>query len=320
MKGKAWQIVTSLALVAGLGLAGWIGSRESSALAGAALQALESPLAQRDLKDTLKEPYRFVAFGDWGAGTPFQKDVAAQLAKQLEEEPYDAVLMLGDNFYPDGNVRKFGKPYFTDMYPSLIRKGVHFIVAMGNHDELMGHQAEQLSFFKLPGYYYSVKKPGLEILVIDSNTFANDQVQRQWLQKALSASKMPWKIVMGHHPIYSSGEHGMNAGLKKTLEPVLIQHHVDLYLAGHDHDYERFKPTGGVQHIVSGGGGAYLRDIDNQLPNSLLYLKVHHYLSFELKGELLKLKVIDKTGKQVDHLEMKKATMAPVTQKDTRAS
>jgi hypothetical protein len=44
---------------------------------------------------------------------------------------------------------------------------------------------------------------------------------------------------------------------------VAFRHHVDLVLAGHDHDYERFRPMNhkgelrkrGVSEFVSGGGG-----------------------------------------------------------------
>jgi hypothetical protein len=254
-------------------------------------------------------PYRFIAFGDWGAGTPFQKAVAAQAIRLYQHEPYDAVLLLGDNFYERGDVRKLGQPYFTDMYAPLIQGGVQFVVALGNHDRLGGFQNDQVNFFQMPGYYYTVKKPGIQFFVLDSNMFANDQVQRKWLEKALADSKSPWKIVMAHHPIYSSGEHGFNAGLQKTLEPLLIRYKADLYLAGHDHDYERFAPIHGVQYIVSGGGGAYLRNFDKPMPGSLVRIKAHHFLSFDLQGNTLKMQVIDSTGKCIDQAQWQKMPM-----------
>jgi hypothetical protein len=251
--------------------------------------------------------YRFIAFGDWGAGTPFQKDIAGQLAQLEQKAPFDSALLLGDNFYPAGNVEKLGKPYFTDMYPTLLQRHVQFIVAMGNHDTLMGHQAEQVAFFKVPGYYYVVHKPKIDFFVLNTNSFARDNVQQQWLKRALTESKAPWKIVTGHNPIYSSGEHGFNQGLHETLEPLLVQHKVDLYLAGHDHDYERFKPIQGVQYIVSGGGGAYLRNFKTPLMSqSLVHLKAHHFLDFELKGNTLQLQVIDKTGQVIDSAQWTK--------------
>lgn len=251
-------------------------------------------------------PYRFIAFGDWGAGTQFQKDVAQQVIQQYQKTPYDAALLLGDNIYETGNVQKHGKAFFTDMYAPLIQSHVNFIVALGNHDVVLGHGAEQVVFFAMPGFYYVVHKPNIDFFVLNSNTFAKDDVQQQWLKKALANSRAPWKVVMGHHPIYSSGEHGCNPGLQKTLEPLLVKNGVDLYLAGHDHEYERFKPINGVQHIVSGGGGAYLRDFEKPLPDSLIRVKAHHFLNFELNKGTLHMWVIDKTGQVIDQAEWSK--------------
>lgn len=246
-------------------------------------------------------PYRFIAFGDWGAGTPFQKDVAKQITTLYARQPFDSALLLGDNIYENGNIKKHGKAYFTDMYPTLIQGGVNFIVALGNHDVRSGYEHDQRAFFRMPGFYYQVKKPHVDIFVINTNSFGKDEVQQRWLGKALGSSKATWKIVMGHHPIYTSGEHGSSRSLMKTLEPILVQHRVDMYLAGHDHDYERFKPVQGVLHIVSGGGGAYLRDFEKPEANSLVRVKAHHFLLFEANEDSLKMQAIDKTGKLIDH-------------------
>jgi hypothetical protein len=247
-----------------------------------------------------ESPYRFTAIGDWGTGNAFQKDVARQMADLYRREPFDAVLMLGDNIYEDGDINKYGKAYFTDMYAPLIQGGVQFIVALGNHDRRGGFQDDQVRFFKMPGYYYQVQKPGIDFFVLDTNTFSGDEIQRKWLEKALADSKASWQVVLGHHPIYSSGEHGVNPVLQKTLEPILVRGGADFYLAGHDHDYERLTPIRGVQHIVSGGGGAWLRGFPKVLPQSLVRREAHHFLSFESDASGLKMQVYDKTGDVID--------------------
>lgn len=256
--------------------------------------------------------YRFVAFGDWGAGTSFQKDVAGQMIALYKKAPYDVALTLGDNIYEDGDIKKFGKARFTDMYQPLIAGGVHFLASLGNHDYKGGYQAEQVKFFNMPGYYYSVRKGDIEFFALDTNKFAKSEVQQQWLKKALADSKAPWKIVFGHHPIYSSGEHGNNRDLKRTLEPILIKNKADIYLAGHDHDYERFAAFNGVYHIVSGGAGAYLRGFDKPVTGSLVRQKANHFLSFELDGATLSMQAIDKTGKVFDELKWHKQAAKPI--------
>jgi hypothetical protein len=269
-------------------------------------RSMEALPQSQDHKPPAGASYRFVAMGDWGAGSPFQKEVAAQLISRYRQAPYEAVLLLGDNIYPDGNIKKHGKAYFTDLYTPLIEQSVQFIVALGNHDVLAGHQADQLRFFNMPGYYYAVHKPVVDIFVIDSNRFAKDEVQQRWLKNALQDSKAPWKVVMGHHPIYSSGDHGLNSGLLKTLEPVLVKGKADLYLAGHDHEYERFQAMQGVTHLVSGGGGAYLRNFDKPLPGSLVRVKAHHFLDFSASKSQLSLTVISKTGEVIDQAQWRK--------------
>jgi 3',5'-cyclic AMP phosphodiesterase CpdA len=258
------------------------------------------PSALHSIASSTVAPYRFIAFGDWGTGNAFQKAIAKQIITLYQKQPFDSALLLGDNIYEYGDVKKYGKAYFTDTYTPLLQGGVKFIVALGNHDRRGGFQDDQVRFFGMPGYYYKIQKPGIDFFVLDTNTFGNDEIQQKWLKKSLSESKAHWQIVMAHHPIYSSGGHGSSPLLKKTLEPILIQGGADLYLAGHDHNYERFKPIQGVQHIVAGGGGAYLHDFVHIVPQSQIRLKTHHFLSFESDASGLKMKVYDKTGVVVD--------------------
>ncbi len=60
-----------------------------------------------------------------------------------------------------------------------------------------------------------------------------------WLEKSLAESPARWKIVMGHHPIWSSaGSKFQQArALRELILPALCRH-ADLYLAGHEHTLE----------------------------------------------------------------------------------
>ncbi|MEM0950652.1 MAG: metallophosphoesterase [Cyanobacteria bacterium P01_H01_bin.74] len=272
---------------------------------------LQGCIAAEIRQDQLKKEEivdHFIALGDWGAGTPFQKQVAAQLATFHQAKPYASVFMLGDNIYPAGDVIKRGEQYFETMYAPLIEKKVNFIVALGNHDVIEGHGQEQIEYFKMPNNYYLKKLNTADCFIIDSNTFAEDEKQQQWLAKALHDAYLEtpnrWRFVMGHHPIYSSGAHRNDSDmkqLKQKLEPLLINGHVDFYLAGHEHDYERFSAIDSVVHVVSGGGGAYLRDLKTPyLPHSLVQKKAHHFLSFQVSTDTVQYKVIDSAGGVID--------------------
>ena len=60
-----------------------------------------------------------------------------------------------------------------------------------------------------------------------------------WLQRALSESDARWKIVVAHHPLWSSSgsKHEEAKVLRKILLPTLCRY-ADAYIAGHDHTLE----------------------------------------------------------------------------------
>lgn len=82
------------------------------------------------------------------------------------------------------------------------------------------------------------------------------RAQLEWLDKELAQSTARWKIVYGHHPLY--GHHATRGHLRVMIdrvEPLLVKHGVDLYIAGHDHLVDMMKPINGVHYVTSGGGG-----------------------------------------------------------------
>jgi len=94
--------------------------------------------------------------------------------------------------------------------------------------------------------------------------------QGKWLLGQLADAQkragFRFSVVYMHRPPYSSGEHGSDIGLRTKLAPVLEKHHVQLVLAGHDHDYERMVPQGGTEFLVTGGGGIYHRTVEYTQP------------------------------------------------------
>lgn len=66
-----------------------------------------------------------------------------------------------------------------------------------------------------------------------------DSRQLQWLDDQLAASDADWKIVMGHHTIWSSGGSKFEEAkvLRRLLLPSLCEY-ADMYFAGHEHDLE----------------------------------------------------------------------------------
>jgi hypothetical protein len=60
-----------------------------------------------------------------------------------------------------------------------------------------------------------------------------------WLEESLRSSKARWKIVIGHHPLWSGagGKFEQAHALRNLILPTLCRY-ADLYLAGHEHTME----------------------------------------------------------------------------------
>ncbi|MBX3470703.1 MAG: metallophosphoesterase [Planctomycetes bacterium] len=253
-------------------------------LAGAACMAQDEarrrtfdPAAGRDLPPVVVPPakegvtyLRALVMGDWGTGRPSQRDAAAAMATRARQEPVDLIITTGDNFYPRGVTSTDDpqwKTKFEDVYtdPAL---QVPIYPSLGNHD-WMGDVEAQVAYsqtnprWRLPARYHAKRFPAdgealLELFVIDTQALLMreaDPEQREWLDRALGRSTARWKVVVGHHPIHSHGRHGSSRAMAERLEPLLVKHQVDLYMAGHDHTLEMLRPVQGVHHLVSGGAG-----------------------------------------------------------------
>jgi hypothetical protein len=209
---------------------------------------------------------RVLAFGDFGTGTIPQKQVAKAMLEYHRKSPFDFAVTLGDNFYSvgmDSPTDPRWKTWWDDLYNPL---GIKFYATLGNHDwgQADSPAAEILysrdsSSWQMPSTYYTYTAGPVQFFAMDTNEVS--EAQLMWLKSELSKSRARWKIVYGHHPIYSAGQHGNNVGLIARLLPVL-KGQVDLYLAGHDHDLQHLKPEGNVHFFVSGGGGAGIRVIN----------------------------------------------------------
>lgn len=246
----------------------------------------------------IKEMDNFVAIGDTGSGLAGQKAVAAEMFRQYEKKPFPLVLILGDLIYPTGDVAMYGKSRFLVPYAPLLEAGVQFMVALGNHDVLEDHQKASMAFFKMPAAYYDFTAGDVHFFALNTNNF--DDAQRRWLISRLSSSQSRWRIVFGHHPVFSSGQHGSSQHLIKTLKPVLEKYGAHAYLSGHDHNYERFAPVNGVAYIVSGGGGASLRKFAKVVPDSLVRQSVYHFLRVSVSADALDIEAIDSKGRVFD--------------------
>lgn len=126
--------------------------------------------------------------------------------------------------------------------------------------------------------FYSVDVGPVHVVVLDDYYFtANSALDEDkaaaaaWLDADLSAAnanraKVPWIVTLHHHGPFSSSNHGDDSDVlrgRAALMPLYDKHHVDLDVAGHDHNYERSKPVSGSPdaptiHESAASGTVYL--------------------------------------------------------------
>jgi acid phosphatase type 7 len=63
--------------------------------------------------------------------------------------------------------------------------------------------------------------------------------QRNWLKKVLENTKQRWKVVIMHHPVYSTSRGRDYFIIRDLFKPLFDKYGVDLVLQGHDHAYGR---------------------------------------------------------------------------------
>jgi acid phosphatase len=265
-------------------------------LAGALLPTLAQPPSPRGAPENL----RFLAVADTGSGDGNQRAVGEQMGLVHQRRPVDLVLLGGDNIYPSGDL-SLVENTFQRPYAELLRAKVPFHAVLGNHDIRTGNGAPQVAYkpFGMKGRYYTIRRGPVEFFLLDTNTNADWQRQISWLRSVLAQSRAPWKVVVGHHPIYSSGFYGNDPHLGAKLTSLMKRQRVALYINGHEHNYERSKPIEGITYLVVGGGGASLRPV-MATDQTARAASVHSFAEIEATPRELRLWAWDRNGKLLD--------------------
>jgi tartrate-resistant acid phosphatase type 5 len=222
-----------------------------------------------------KATMRFAVIGDFGSAGKSEKAVADMV---IGWNP-DFIVTTGDNNYTlglaetiDANVGQYYHAYiggYTGKYGEGSQEN-RFFPSIGNHDWGLGSLDPYLNYFTLPGNerYYRELQGSVEFFIVDSDTrepdgTSSNSVQGKWLQNALADSTATYKIVVFHHPVYSSAEHGSSDWMQWPF----AEWGATLVLNGHDHVYERILKDG-FPYIVDGAGGQSLYNFKTPVDGS----------------------------------------------------
>ena len=249
LKRRQFLFFSSLSVI-GLGFIGCV-ARQAGKKAdiAASKTIIASSAAKNDLL------LRFISVADTGTGDSGQYAVAKAMTNYHSQNPYDLVILAGDNIYTNGEFEKINA-VFERPYAPLLKQGVKFQACLGNHD-IRSHNGDlQVKYphFNMNGRYYTFRRDKMQFFALDTNGNADWTHQLVWLEQELSRSNAPWKVVFGHHPVYASGIYGSNPTFMKTFSPLFAKYGVQLYINGHEHHYERTRSINGTTYLISGAG------------------------------------------------------------------
>jgi 3',5'-cyclic AMP phosphodiesterase CpdA len=235
-----------------------------------------------------------------------------------------------------GGHRRFFEKQFDEPYAALLARGVVFRASIGNHDARTRDGRDLIEDHKRfgmdsdEGYYRFAAgrqpaqagaigsggddgAPLVEFFALNTDRLVErrqDPDQLAWLEKSLAASRARWRIVYGHNPLYSTGKrHGGDEALRAILEPILLgtegqggsSPRVQVFLAGHDHIYERLKPQKGIVHFVCGSSGKLRRGDARRTPEvAAAEDQLRAFMLWEATPDGLTFRAINEEGNAFD--------------------
>jgi len=303
-----------------------VSSRAGCAVAIAVLLAACQPTAIEHPDPPGRIRLSFFAFGDTGTvpgglvrSMQTQMRVAAVVEAEQRRRPADALVLLGDNFYPDGLAEKeltervrenLVRPYCGFLaldgpsWPSVAtacepaRRGVRPVpiwAVLGNHDRTLPEspklQREVVPRF-IPNWHVPAEDvevvelvdddlvPSVSLVLYDASALA-DQGDVASLERALGEARGPWRILAGHYPI-----HARHPGpwIRKALDGIDVPVH--LHLSGHEHNLQVGAPEGRSPYLqIVAGSGSSARPVRSPVEGSRFALVQPGFARVDLVGE-----------------------------------
>ncbi|GAB2223012.1 hypothetical protein Droror1_Dr00017146 [Drosera rotundifolia] len=189
------------------------------------------------------------------------------MISEVQKGGIDGIFHIGDISYATGFLVEWD--FFLQLITPLASR-ITYMTSIGNHErDYINSGAMYItpdsggecgvpyeSYFPMPTPgkdkpWYSIEMGPVHFTVISTeHDWQVGSEQYKWIQSDLASVKRantPWLIFTGHRPMYSSTKSSIplpfldpaDSKFTKAIEPLLLEHQVDLVLFGHVHNYER---------------------------------------------------------------------------------
>lgn len=257
------------------------------------------------------EDFSFVVYGDnrHAGGLSFHRSVLRAI--QREEAAHGAFRLI---FNSGDIVERPGKghgwqwhTFLSDIAPLAASRP--YEVSLGNHED-GGSPApfEEYFDYGTPDHWRALDYAGIRFIALSTqDSLEPASPQYAWLTQTLDASPADTRftVVTLHKPLitHDPREHYNDPGLRKTLEPLFNEKHVDVVFAGHVHAYEHHHLPG-FEHVITGGGGVMLWNKPIPGPETLKTETCWHFCAVDVKGKTMSIRAIRADGSLLDSFEI----------------
>ncbi|XP_070574899.1 acid phosphatase type 7-like [Ptychodera flava] len=200
-------------------------------------------------------------------GIQFGQSTVDSITRFVQSGEVQLVVHAGDISYADDfSLVQHNNSFVWTEYMSIIEPfsaRVPYMVGPGNH-EAQYKFAAYLNWFHMPHnasqsespFYYSFDYMGVHFVSMSTeHDFSPGSAQHRWLENDLrkadaNRANVPWIFVHGHRPLYCSDiltwltRCTVEAPrYRANMEGLFHKYKVDVYMAGHNHQYERSYPV-----------------------------------------------------------------------------
>lgn len=251
-------------------------------------------------------------FGDMGTAIPVGFKVCEQMEADHAKIPFNLLVHVGDISYASVSItdpalsleeelNDDGGDELEPVWDAWARQveplacQIPYMAGVGNHERFYNFSS-YLARFRNPlpwggtpdniesaVFWFSLDYGRVHFIFMSTeHSYSPGSAQRAWIEQDLAKAdsnraNVPWVILTGHRPMYSSDtneadSHEPGAVFQTLMEPLMHMYHVDLYVCGHMHNYERIHPvtngtvtqvgniyyTGnGIPQVVQGTAGTF---------------------------------------------------------------
>jgi predicted phosphodiesterase len=256
------------------------------------------------------------------ADSQYNAPIFRQLLASIAMHQPDVWIHAGDAVQNAMSLKSWEREFFNPIAEAKMNQ-VPLIYARGNHDDILNELRPEEAITNTEGVYhqpnpswYALTIGGARWIVLDALRDDNPE-QNRFLQQELEQfdpTIHSFLIVVLHVPPYIefwdpegwANHEGDKWGpnVRRRWAPWFEAYHVDLVIAGHQHNYQRGQHQGTTYTIIGGGGGAL---DEERVEDWHMYHRtaiLHHYALINLTEQALHWTAYSLDGDVIDSFKL----------------